>query len=236
MNTNKIKTKANNTAAAVESDPLLDFFSSFNSDVPLNNEPEGGLKKNATFQSIFQVSAPDNVQQIKNVTSLTQKPKLKEVSIKKPRSSIAHVPLKNIDNQQYTGEVYFGNPLQKINMQFDTGSAIVYVLTDRATTGNKQEKFKVGNSSLFQSTAIENDDDARSNRIEYGYGSGYINGYLNQESICFSADDSQPCVQGIKILESDEASGVDQDRFAGIIGLAPRSSEKQLQAFVQQVH
>ena len=26
------------------------------------------------------------------------------------RSSIAHVPLKNINNQQYTGELYFGSP------------------------------------------------------------------------------------------------------------------------------
>jgi len=33
-------------------------------------------------------------------------------------------------------------------------------------------------------------------------------------------------------LEADQASGVEQDRFAGIIGLAPKSSEKQLQAFV----
>lgn len=37
-------------------------------------------------------------------------------------------------------------------------------------------------------------------------------------------------------MEADQASGVAQDRFAGIIGLAPRSSEKQLEAFVGQVH
>ena len=32
------------------------------------------------------------------------------------RSSIAHVPLKNINNQQYTGELYFGTPPQKITV------------------------------------------------------------------------------------------------------------------------
>jgi hypothetical protein len=76
--------------------------------------------------------------------------------------------------------VYIGSPRQKINMQFDTGSAIVYVLTDLCTENcNSQTKFKVGNSSLFQQGSIESIDEASGNRIEYGYGSGYINGYLN---------------------------------------------------------
>ena len=34
------------------------------------------------------------------------------------------------------------------------------------------------------------DEDSTTNRIEYGYGSGYINGYLAQEKICFAKDDS----------------------------------------------
>ena len=43
-------------------------------------------------------------------------------------------------------------------------------------------------------------------RIEYGYGSGYINGYLETEKLCFSADMSgsqAPCINGVKILEAD---------------------------------
>ena len=55
--------------------------------------------------------------------ALTQKKKAE-------KSSMASVPLKNINNQQYTGEVFFRNPPQKITVQFDTGSAIVYVLTN----------------------------------------------------------------------------------------------------------
>ena len=77
------------------------------------------------------------------------------------------------------------------------------------------------------------EDDGNSNRIEYGYGSGYINGYLGTEKICFAQDNTSPCIKGIKILEADQADGVAQDRFAGIIGLAPKSNEKQLGAFVQ---
>ena len=39
----------------------------------------------------------------------------------------------------------------------------------------------------------------------------------------------------IKILEADQATGVENDRFAGIIGLSPRSTEKALEPFVAQV-
>ena len=67
---------------------------------------------------------------------------------------MAQVPLKNINNQQYTGEVYFGNPPQKMTMQFDTGSAIVYLLTDMCTFDcNKQTKFKVAKKNPKQSLA-----------------------------------------------------------------------------------
>jgi len=33
-------------------------------------------------------------------------------------------------NVQYLGELSFGNPPQKMKMQFDTGSSVVYILTD----------------------------------------------------------------------------------------------------------
>jgi len=64
--------------------------------------------------------------------------------------------------------------------------------------------------------------------MEYGYGSGYINGAIETEKICFSEDETVPCLSGIKILEADQATGVDGDKFAGIIGLAPRSTVAEL--------
>lgn len=36
----------------------------------------------------------------------------------------------NEDNVQHMGVVWVGNPPQKLKMQFDTGSEIVYILTD----------------------------------------------------------------------------------------------------------
>lgn len=75
------------------------------------------------------------------------------------------------------------------------------------------------------------DDDPQ--RIEYGYGSGYINGFSDQMKISFAQDDSQPYIPGVHVLVADQATGVDRDKFAGIIGLSPRSSELKLPAFLQ---
>lgn len=133
-----------------------------------------------------------------------------------------------------------------MTMQFDTGSAIVYLLTDRCDEHcNQQKKFKVpkagqnateGSGIAGSLVQVTTSDDFGTARLEYGYGSGYINGFLADEKICFAEDPkSAPCIGGIKLLEADQASGVDQDRFAGIIGLAPKSSEQQLRAFIAQV-
>ena len=74
-----------------------------------------------------------------------------------------------------------GSSKQPITVQFDTGSAIVYVLTDKCTDDcNSETKFKVNqpkDASAF-SEARAQIEDSLNNRIEYGYGSGYINGAL----------------------------------------------------------
>jgi len=75
-------------------------------------------------------------------------------------------------------------------------------------------------------------EDELNSRIEYGYGSGYINGNIAEQKICFAESKAAPCVNGVKILMADQATGVSQDRFAGIIGLAPRSTEPNLKAFI----
>lgn len=69
-------------------------------------------------------------------------------------------------------------------------------------------------------------------RIEYGYGSGYINGMISEEKICFESGSDAPCINHVKILEADQATGVAKDRFAGIIGLSPLSTEQNLNAFI----
>jgi len=68
--------------------------------------------------------------------------------------------------------------------------------------------------------------------MEYGYGSGYISGFTDKMKIGFAQDDSQPFIPSVNILVADQATGVEKDRFAGIIGLSPKSSELKLPAFL----
>lgn len=54
------------------------------------------------------------------------------------------MPLTSHSGLQYTGEIFFGKDKQKIKVQFDTGSAIVYVLTDKCNENcNDQTKFNI---------------------------------------------------------------------------------------------
>ena len=42
--------------------------------------------------------------------------------------------------------------------------------------------------------------ESEGNRLEYGYGSGYINGYLGETDICFEKGENAPCIKNIKLL------------------------------------
>ena len=114
-----------------------------------------------------------------------------------------------------------------MTVQFDTGSAIVYVLTDKCNENcNTIPKYKTGFVQQAESaTSFQFESDDMNNRIEYGYGSGYINGNIADQKICFAEGKTAPCVSGVNVLMADQATGVSQDRFAGIIGLSPRSTE-----------
>ena len=56
----------------------------------------------------------------------------------------AKLSLTNIENVQYLGEMFFGNPPQKMRIQFDTGSEAVYILEAKCSNYQcgKQPKFK----------------------------------------------------------------------------------------------
>jgi hypothetical protein len=67
---------------------------------------------------------------------------------------------------------------------------------------NNQEKFIVKKS---KGNSQDSDD---LNRIEYGYGSGYINGLVTNEKLCFSEGSDSACLNDIKLIEADQAAGV----------------------------
>ena len=45
------------------------------------------------------------------------------------KSPVYEVELTNYNNEQYVGSIWFGDGKQKIPVMFDTGSPMVYVLT-----------------------------------------------------------------------------------------------------------
>jgi hypothetical protein len=48
---------------------------------------------------------------------------------KDQKSPVYEVELTNFNNEQYVGNIWFGDGKQKIPVMFDTGSPMVYVLT-----------------------------------------------------------------------------------------------------------
>ena len=81
--------------------------------------------------------------------------------------------------------------------------------SDCVSDCNSQKKFEVTVEKKNGLASPQTLDQMESeNRMEYGYGSGYINGPVKKEKICFSQDPKSPCIEKVKILEADQASGV----------------------------
>ena len=51
----------------------------------------------------------------------------------------------------------------------------------------------------------------------------------------FGSEKDSSHISGIDVLVADEAVGVERDRFAGIVGLAPSSTERKLPSFLGQM-
>ena len=122
------------------------------------------------------------------------------------------VELQNINNQQFVGDIYMGNPLQKMRVMFDTGSALMYMVTDKCKNCPKEMSvFESSKSDTFHGTG---------DRQAQSYGSGSVEGEIAQETICFSKDNLS-CISSASFIAVDQAADVGKDRFSGIVGLSP---------------
>lgn len=52
-----------------------------------------------------------------------------------PLNDESGISLRNINNQQYVGDILVGTPPQVMTVMFDTGSSIMYTLTTRCSKG-----------------------------------------------------------------------------------------------------
>jgi len=94
-------------------------------------------------------------------------------------SNKSGIPLRNINNMQFVGDIYLGQPVQKLTVMFDTGSALMYALTSNCTRGcpSSLTTFAGNESSTFQSFADK--------KQEQNYGRGYVSGAVAKDKLCF---------------------------------------------------
>lgn len=77
------------------------------------------------------------------------------------------------------GKVTFGSPKQSLQMLFDTGSAVIYAMSDKCLKDDcpqNMEKYDTRSKSLH---------DHNGDRQELNYGQGYVSGTIGNENICF---------------------------------------------------
>ena len=114
-----------------------------------------------------------------------------------------------------------------MTVTFDTGSAILYVLTDRCKLCPRDKaKYSPAGSSTFKGT---------SKRESQPYGSGSIAGEISQDSVCFDSKGAN-CIENVSFIAVDKASDIANDRFSGLVGLSPfyAESNPNLPSFISQ--
>jgi hypothetical protein len=112
---------------------------------------------------------------------------------------------------------------------FDTGSPMIYVLTDNCQSGQcpQEKKYSPSGSGSFKKNS-----DGDTEALAHCYGKGCVSGSVSKDKICFS---EKQCLSGATLLAVDEASDVEKDRFSGIIGLGPKSDVGRIPAFLEQM-
>jgi len=97
-------------------------------------------------------------------------------------------------------------------MMFDSGSALLYVVTDKCKGCPKNmDKFITAESKSYKTTG---------ERSGQSYGVGKIEGAVAQDSVCFTREDFT-CISDTTFVAVDTAEDLDKDRFSGIVGLSP---------------
>jgi len=123
------------------------------------------------------------------------------------------VPIKNLENAQYYGEIQIGTPGQPFTVVFDTGSSNLWVPASNCTQKGcrTKHKFTAAKSSTYKADG----------RIFYiRYGSGPVSGFLSNDQV--QVGDLE--VTDIAFAEITDPSGLGAafsvGKFDGILGMA----------------
>lgn len=113
-------------------------------------------------------------------------------------------------------------------MLFDTGSAVIYAISDKCLKDDcpeKMEKYDTRSKSLR----------SQGDRQELNYGQGYVSGQVGFEKMCFDGT-GKNCASQVQMLVGDQGSRLEADKFSGIVGLSPQNDpNNKLKSFIEQV-
>mmetsp|Transcript_42639 Transcript_42639/g.65393 ORF Transcript_42639/g.65393 Transcript_42639/m.65393 type:complete len:128 (+) Transcript_42639:415-798(+) len=114
---------------------------------------------------------------------------------------------------------------------FDTGSPMVYFLSDKCDKQlcPQEYKFAQSNSGTFKGNS-----DGSKEPLAHCYGQGCVSGAVSKDNVCFTEGDDKSCL-ATTFLSVDEATDIDKDKFSGIVGLGPKSDVARMPAFIEQV-
>ena len=155
-------------------------------------------------------------------------------SAKAKKSPVYEVELTNYNNEQYVGSIWFGDGKQKIPVMFDTGSPMVYVLTQDCSNElcPQEQKFAQTGSGTYKADA-----DGETDVLAHCYGQGCVSGSVSKDLMCFTdtKDTKNGCLHNGLFLAVKEATDIEKDKFSGIVGLGPKSDVGRMPSFIEQV-
>lgn len=108
---------------------------------------------------------------------------------------------------------------------FDTGSAIVYMVSDTCKSCPQKSKFVKDKSKSFV--------EQKGAQFHQAYGIGSIAGQGASDTFCFS--EKEYCVPEIHFIEVDQGTDMEVDQFSGLIGLAPDGESSDMKTFLDQI-
>ena len=121
----------------------------------------------------------------------------------------------NLMNMGYEGEFWFGNPSQKMQVIFDTGSAWAWVFSEKCKSAN----CPVQNKKYLQSKSSEYHNNEKTAQM-LQYGKGAIIGHPSTDRACFGGDNKH-CLDQLSFLTVIKAADISSLKGSGLIGLAP---------------
>tara|TARA_B100001094_G_C18138817_1_gene776683 strand:- start:769 stop:1776 length:1008 start_codon:yes stop_codon:yes gene_type:complete len=128
-------------------------------------------------------------------------------------SLTSNISITDYMNAQYYGEIGIGNPIQKFNVIFDTGSSNLWIPSSECKhCSHKHSLYDHSKSSSYQ---------VNNSQFNIEYGSGSVRGFISQDTVKMGTLN----IPNVNFAEVTNEPGLvfKESKFDGILGLGWRS-------------